>query len=107
MALYQGSIRSRVLAMDTEVNVIIPEEHRVKPKAPARTLILLHGLKQNASAWVRMSNAEIYAHHSGFNIIIPEVLYTVIISIVLFRLQAAFNERVEKWTKRRRHKVVR
>ena len=73
MAYYHGSIRSSVLEMDTTVNVIIPEEHYVNAKSENRTVILLHGLKQNADAWMRMSQAEIYAHYSGFNMIIPEV----------------------------------
>lgn len=44
------------------------------PKAPHnKTLILLHGLKQNADAWPRMSRIEQYAHITGFNVVIPEV----------------------------------
>lgn len=73
MAIFRGSIRSETLCMDTTVNIIIPEAHYEKPLAPEKTLILLHGLKQNADAWVRMSCVETYAHYTGFNIIIPEV----------------------------------
>ena len=73
MASYRGSLRSQILEMDTTVNVVVPEEHYVHAKSENRTLILLHGLKQNADAWMRMSQVEIYAHYSGFNIIIPEV----------------------------------
>lgn len=73
MALYRGTIRSMALSMDTTVNVIIPESHYIQAKAPEKTLILLHGMKQNADSWVRMSKVETYAHLAGFNVIIPEV----------------------------------
>lgn len=73
MALFRGTIRSQVLRMDTNVNVVIPEAHYQQPLAPNKTLILLHGLIQNADAWVRMSCAETYAHTANFNLIIPEV----------------------------------
>ncbi len=73
MALFRGSIRSDVLKMDTTVNVILPEAHYVAPRTENRTLILLHGLKQNADTWQRMSRVESYAHPANFNVIIPEV----------------------------------
>ena len=73
MALFRGSIRSDVLKMDTTVNVIFPEAHYVAPKTENRTLILLHGLKQNADTWQRMSRVESYVHPANFNVIIPEV----------------------------------
>lgn len=40
-------------------------------------------------------------------IIIPEVIYTVIMSVLVFRLQSLFNKYVEIWVKKRGHKVVR
>ena len=73
MALFRGSIRSDILKMDTTVNVILPEAHYVAPKTENRTLILLHGLKQNADTWQRMSRVESYVHPANFNVIIPEV----------------------------------
>lgn len=75
MAIFRGTIRSETLAMDTIVNVIIPyEQHYIQSKAPHdKTLILLHGLKQNADAWTRMSRIEQFAHYTGFNVMVPEV----------------------------------
>lgn len=75
MAIFRGTIRSKSLMMDTMVNVIVPYEHfYIAPKAPQnKTVILLHGLKQNADAWNRMSRIEQYAHVTGFNVVIPEV----------------------------------
>lgn len=75
MAIFRGTIRSKSLMMDTMVNIIVPYEHfYVAPKAPHnKTVILLHGLKQNADAWNRMSRIEQYAHITGFNVVIPEV----------------------------------
>lgn len=75
MAIFRGTIRSKSLMMDTMVNVIVPYEHfYIAPKAPQnKTVILLHGLKQNADAWNRMSRIEQFAHMTGFNVVIPEV----------------------------------
>ena len=75
MAIFRGTIRSKSLMMDTMVNVIVPYEHfYIEPKSPQnKTVILLHGLKQNADAWNRMSRIEQYAHMTGFNVVIPEV----------------------------------
>ena len=75
MAVFCGTIRSRSLMMDTTVNVIVPYENfYIAPKAaPGKTVILLHGLKQNADAWPRMSRIEQYAHVTGFNVVMPEV----------------------------------
>lgn len=75
MAIFRGTIRSKTLMMDTTVNVIIPyEQHYIQSKAPRdKTVLLLHGLKQNADAWTRMSRIERFAHHTGFNVVIPEV----------------------------------
>lgn len=75
MAIFRGTIRSQSLMMDTMVNVIVPYEHfYIAPKAAHnKTVILLHGLKQNADAWNRMSRIEQYAHMTGFNVVIPEV----------------------------------
>ncbi len=76
MAFFQGNIRSKVLAMDTAVNIVIPYDSfdsQGKNSPYTKTLILLHGLKQNASAWSRMSSCESFANTYGYNLIIPEV----------------------------------
>ena len=74
MAVFRGTLRSRCLRVDTTVNVIVPyEQHYIASKtAPDKTIILLHGIKQNADAWTRMSRVEQFAHRVGFNVVIPD-----------------------------------
>ena len=76
MAYFQGSVRSKALGMDTNVNVILPYDYYDPQGNPGRydkVLYLLHGLKQNADAWPRMSSVERYANYYGFAVVIPEV----------------------------------
>lgn len=76
MAYFQGAVRSRVLQMDTNVNVIIPYDYYSAEGAPGKygkVLYLLHGLKQNADAWPRMSSVERYANYYGYAVVMPEV----------------------------------
>ena len=74
MAVFRGTIRSRCLRIDTTVNVIVPyEQHYIMSKTPPdKTVILLHGIKQNADTWTRMSRVEQFAHRVGFNVVIPD-----------------------------------
>ena len=76
MAYFRGTVRSLTLQMDTLVNVIIPYDYYALDQTPGRydkTLYLLHGLKQNADAWPRMSGVERYANNYGYFVVIPEV----------------------------------
>ena len=76
MAYFQGSVRSLVLGMDTNVNVVLPHDYydaQGNPGKYDKVLYLLHGLKQNADAWPRMSSAERYADYYGYALVIPEV----------------------------------
>lgn len=75
MAILRATLRSDVLEMDVGVNFIIPYDQLKPNHRPARenTLILLHGLKQNADCWPRMSRVEQFAHELGVNVITPEV----------------------------------
>ena len=76
MAYFQGVFRSKVLQMDTAVNVAIPYDYYDdcgRPGRYDRVLYLLHGLKQNADAWPRMSGAERYANYHGYALVMPEV----------------------------------
>lgn len=78
MAYFRGSIRSKTLDMDTTLNVIVPYD-KYSPQTGEqlatydRTLILLHGLRQNADAWPRMSDVEQLAYRYGYCVIMPEV----------------------------------
>jgi len=76
MAYFQGAIRSYVMGMDTNVNVILPHDYydaQGNPGKYDKVMYLLHGLKQNADAWPRMSSAERYANYYGYALVIPEV----------------------------------
>lgn len=77
MALFQGTVRSLALGMDTKVNVILPYDYydaQGHPKGEVnKVLYLLHGLKQNADAWLRYSRAELFANHYGYALVVPEV----------------------------------
>jgi len=76
MAYFQGAVRSAALGMDTNVNVILPYDHydaNGNPGAYDKVLYMLHGLKQNADAWPRMSSIERYANYYGYAVVIPEV----------------------------------
>lgn len=76
MAVFQGTIRSRALDMDTKVNVILPYDYydaQGNPKPVDKVLYLLHGLKQNADAWLRYASAERYANYYGYALVVPEV----------------------------------
>lgn len=77
MALFQGTVRSQALDMDTRVHVIIPRDYYDAQGQPKRTvdkvLYLLHGLRQSGDAWLHLSNAERYARYHGCALVIPEV----------------------------------
>ena len=76
MALFRCSFRSKVLQMDTIANVVIPYDHydlQGNPGQYDKVLYLLHGLKQNADAWQRLSSAERYANYYGYCLVMPEV----------------------------------
>lgn len=61
--------------MNLPLNLIIPEPGEIKgvPLAQRRVLYLLHGLSDNASAWVRYSRAELYARDYGLVVVMPSV----------------------------------
>lgn len=76
MAYVQMTYRSRVLGLDTKINVILPydcSDAEGNPLKIDKVLYLLHGLKQNADAWPRHSSAEVYAAQYGFAVVCPEV----------------------------------
>ncbi|HJF00062.1 MAG TPA: esterase family protein [Sellimonas intestinalis] len=75
MAFFTGNIRSKALRMDTQLQVIIPQDgkfYKDEGKDPC-LLILLHGLSDNASVWSRYSAVERYAEQYNVLIAMPEV----------------------------------
>ena len=77
MGFFMGNIYSESLLMETQLYVILPQDGRnyIWNKRP-KTLILLHGLSDNASTWIRLSSIERYAEQYNLAVIIPEVQRT-------------------------------
>jgi S-formylglutathione hydrolase FrmB len=74
MALFAGNIFSRTLMMETQLYVSMPQDGRYYQKAPPpKTLILLHGISDNAAGWIRNSMAEFMANQYGIALVVPEV----------------------------------
>ena len=83
MAFFEGTIYSKVLHMDTQLGVILPQDSRphqegallngLKPKRVPKTIILLHGLTDSASVWWRRTSIERYAELYDIAVIMPEV----------------------------------
>lgn len=74
MGYFIGNVYSSSMLMETQLQAILPQDGRryVWDRRP-RTLILLHGLSDNASTWVRLSSIERYAERYNLAVIIPEV----------------------------------
>lgn len=74
MASFYGTIHSKALKMDTALSVLLPADIQNSPDSisPARVLILLHGLSDNASAWMRFSSIERYARRYNLVVVMPE-----------------------------------
>jgi len=84
MGFFVGSVFSKMLNMDTSVGVILPQDSRyhrglsplpegVTARERPRTLILLHGLTDNWSAWGYRSRVLSYAEEFDTAVIMPEV----------------------------------
>lgn len=84
MSIFSGTVYSDALQMDTSISVILPQDSRghrglaplspgVTLRDPPRTLILLHGLSDNWSAWSYKSRIFSYAKEYDIAVIMPEV----------------------------------
>jgi len=77
MASIEAHIYSEVLAMDTEVNIILPQEKQpYQGNGRFRVLWLLHGGSGDATAWQRMSAIERYAVQYGIAVVMPGGMYS-------------------------------
>ncbi len=70
MAHLRCDIRSEALGMNTSVEVILPDEGKMKD---APVIYLLHGLSDNCTAWTRFTAIERYARQKGAAVVMPEV----------------------------------
>lgn len=73
MALFQGNIFPRTLGFETQVYVSVPQDgRRYDREGPQKTLILLHGISDNASGWVRYGLADALAAKYNIAVVVPE-----------------------------------
>ena len=74
MAYFMGNLYSKSLLQDTPFHVILPQDGRryIWNEEP-KTLILLHGLSDNAATWVRRTAIERYAERYNLAVLMPEV----------------------------------
>ncbi len=83
MSLLNYNYSSRVLEMDTQINMILPEprprpegsDERIERKLPSDgfpTLYLLHGLTEDFTAWIRKSSIERYASARNLAVVMPD-----------------------------------
>ena len=70
MAHVRCDIKSNVMGMTTSLEVVLPDEGRMKD---APVVYLLHGLSDNCSNWSRFTSVERYANEKGAAVIMPEV----------------------------------
>lgn len=84
MGYYSGTFYSKILEMDTQLGVILPQDSRkhngvepikegVVPSAVPKTLILLHGLGDNYLAWAARTSILRYAEEYDVAVLMPEV----------------------------------
>lgn len=73
MAIISLNFLSKELKMNTLVNMIVPDSERIgdKPLSERKVLWLLHGLSDNATAWLRLSNVERYAWEKDLVVVMP------------------------------------
>ena len=84
MSIFSGTIYSSAMNMDTTIAVVLPHDSRkhrgidslhegIEARDCPRTLILLHGLSDNYTAWVHRTSVLRYAEEYDIAVVIPEV----------------------------------
>lgn len=75
MAVFDGSIYSEVMQMQTGITVIFPEGTAVKPLKDGTfpVLYLLHGLEDDHTCWLRRSRIDSYVRDKSLVVVMPEV----------------------------------
>lgn len=73
MAVMTMDFYSKELKMSTLLTMIVPDSIRIEqtPVSQRKCLYLLHGLSDDASAYLRLSKVELYAMETGIVIIMP------------------------------------
>ena len=75
MALVSVHYRSDQLKKTVEIMLAVPDCNKAfcKPLSEYPVVYLLHGLSEDASSWIRKSNAERYALDRGLVLVMPSV----------------------------------
>jgi len=76
MALIKLNFKSKCLAMQIDVTVIIPENEQMSSTGfneKFKTLYLLHGLTNDSSIYTRYTNIERYASDKNLAVVMPSV----------------------------------
>ncbi len=73
MAYFHGTVRSKILGMDTGLTVVLPFDRAPIAEKECPVVYLLHGHGENSSVWTRMTSVERYANDYGVALIMPEV----------------------------------
>jgi S-formylglutathione hydrolase FrmB len=74
MALFTGNVFSKSLGMQTQLQVMLPHDGAFyTPGMPSKTLILLHGIMDNAAGWLQATMAPVWAGQYGLALVVPEV----------------------------------
>jgi len=73
MAIAKLNFRSKILGLCTEMHVILPElaAAGMKPVGELPVLTLLHGLSDDANAWLRYTSVERYAAERNICVVLP------------------------------------
>lgn len=75
MALFHGNMFARTLGYETQVYVSVPQDgRRYNKDGPTKTLILLHGVSDNAAGWIRYGLADAMAAKYNIAVVVPEGL---------------------------------
>ena len=73
MALFNGSVFSKVLPMETGLTVILPGDRLYgTAHEPCKVLYLLHGLTDNHTAWTRYTSIDRYIREYNVAVVMPE-----------------------------------
>jgi putative tributyrin esterase len=82
MSFFDGVIYSDALQIDTRLSIILPQDSRhARVDAPSadekhtlagKTLVLLHGLTDNAAAWWMRTSIIRYAERCGIAVVMPQ-----------------------------------
>lgn len=74
MAIFQCNFRSKVLSMQTNVTIILPENDGLTSsnyEGKFKTLYLLHGLSDDHTTYTRYTNIERYACQRNLAVVMP------------------------------------